>query len=88
MSLFVQNNLKLGVRYKFVTIENGSNVYSGVLCEIIDYPEPRIIFTDSQNETTGVMCGLYSIPALWISVFYVLALPILPGFLNLEISKY
>lgn len=88
MSLVIQQNIKLGVRYKFVKNDNDSNIYSGVLHEIIDYPEPRFIFTDAQNETRSVMCGLYSIPAGWISVFYVLALPILPAFLNLEISGY
>ena len=87
MSLMIENNFKLGVRYKFVTINTGSNVYSGVLKSRGLYPDDRLVFIDVQNETQCINCGLYSIPTPLVRV-YIPTLPQLPGFMNLEISKF
>jgi hypothetical protein len=86
MLILIKENFKLGVRYKFTSI-NHSHIYSGILQNIIHYPEGRFIFINVQDETTFQLSDLHSIPSSWVTV-YTQALLQLPGFLNLEISKF
>jgi hypothetical protein len=72
-------------------IVNGTDVYSDVYSGVLQsrglYPDDRLVFIDVQNETQCINCGLYSIPTPWVRV-YIPTLPQLPGFMNLEISKF
>jgi hypothetical protein len=94
MSILIQENFKLGVRYKFTerkTISNNDNhdnsIYSEVLHNIQnDKNEHRLIFINIQNKSTLQSSYLYSVPVSSVKV-YVQSIPQLPGFLNLEISK-
>jgi len=88
MALIIKKDFNLGIRYKFTNIyHDTSNIYSGILHNIQNYPEHRFIFINVQNETTNELSELYSVPVSWVRV-YIQAIPQLPGFLNLEISTY